>query len=83
MDDLKLYSSSRQHLNQLLTKAERFSLDIKMKFGLDKCRTNSMEKGKWIRDEGYTLEGPNIEEQIDGMEMEELYKYLGQEQSRG
>lgn len=78
MDDLKLYTDSREKLRALLTSTEKFSKDIGMSFGIEKCRTSAMEKGEWVSHEGY-----ETVEKIEGMEKEEAYKYLGYLQARG
>lgn len=75
MDDLKLYASTKNHLDELISIVSQFSADIKMKFGLDKCRILSIRSGKII---------PPQESEpmsIQGMELNELYKYLGMMQS--
>lgn len=79
MDDLKLYAGKKEHLQLQLDCVKKFSNDIKMTFGLDKCRTSFMEKGKWTKHEGYGEE----HQRITGMEEEEQYKYLGYAQARG
>lgn len=81
MDDLKLYASTNQHLQHLLKCVERFSMDIEMAFGMDKCRISSMRGGKWERHEGYEV--VTRDEMIMGMEEQERYKYLGYQQARG
>lgn len=75
MDDLKLYADSKEHLENLLGCVEKFSRDIGMKFGLDKCKISSMKKGKWVQHEGYEAGGN--QGRIEGMEEGEKYKYLG------
>lgn len=48
MDDLKVYASTKQHLNHLIKIIAMLSNDINMKFGLDKCKT-IMIHSKWLR----------------------------------
>lgn len=81
MDDLKLYAKTKAHLQDLLKCTEKFSDDIQMKFGLDKCKTSAMVKGKWVQHEGYEMN--DGEEHIKGMESKDTYKYLGYQQARG
>ncbi|KAI5720807.1 hypothetical protein M8J77_011910 [Diaphorina citri] len=78
MDDLKLYAPSYETLNQLITCVDQFSVDIKMKFGLDKCRVINLNKGK------YDIRGVQLEDEgiIEAMNETEYYKYLGYEQAR-
>lgn len=80
MDDLKLYAESDKHLKTLLDCTTNFSKDIKMEFGLDKCKISKMKKGVWEHNEGYGLEP---EGRIHGMEQGETYKYLGYHQAQG
>lgn len=52
-----------------------------MNFGLEKCRINTMEKGKWTQSMDFG-ENENAGA-IKGMNQDELYKYLGYHQARG
>ena len=73
MDDLKLYGKSAAELESLLDTTKTFSTDICMEFGLEKCATIKIEKGKKIESEGITLP--------DGSHLKDLgeqgYRYLG------
>ena len=73
MDDLKLYGKSKAELEALVNTVRIFTDDIKMKFGLQKCATLVMKRGKKEEDAG--IEMP------DGQLMKDLgdgdYKYLG------
>lgn len=76
MDDLKLYASTKTHLNHLLTITKFFSDDIKMSFGIDKCKTITITRGKI---------SPSAEPElfeIGEMSQDDVYKYLGVMQSR-
>ena len=44
MDDLKLYAKNDKQLEGLLTTVKKFSDDIQMQFGLDKCARASLRK---------------------------------------
>ena len=46
MDDLKLYGRSTAELESLLNTVRIVSKDISMEFGLDKCATLAIIKGK-------------------------------------
>ena len=46
MDDLKLFSKDDKDLEDLLQTAKKFSDDIDMSFGLDKCVKANFERGK-------------------------------------
>lgn len=73
MDDVKLYAATETQLKHLIELTFNFSNDIKMEFGLNKCRTQTLRKGVQIvtRVEGEQL--PEIEPMLE----EEVYKYLG------
>ena len=73
MDDLKLYASSKEDMETLVHTTAEFSKDIKMEFGLDKCATVKIIKGKKAVFEGISLPDGH---QIDGLD-NEGYKYLG------
>ena len=46
MDDLKTFGRDNQQQERLLQTVKRFSDDINMKFGLDKCATAEFKRGK-------------------------------------
>ena len=77
MDDLKLYASNDNMLKNQLKTVKEFSADITMKFGLDKCASVSIEKGKFKKSEGIDLQ----EYSIRALEEGETYKYLGIEET--
>lgn len=84
MDDLKLYSTTKKGLEKELQVTETFSNDIKMDFGLDKCRINAMNKGVWTETQNYNLKHTTYTQDcIQTMQPEDTYKYLGFAQSRG
>lgn len=74
MDDIKLYASTKNQLLNLIKSVEIFSTDIHMDFGIDKCKTVRMEKGKWKHDEDTPLMNNQI---ITSMQEHETYRYLG------
>ena len=55
MDDLKLYSRSEKGLDSSVQTVRVFSEDIGMKFGIEKCATLVMEKGKIVKSVGIEL----------------------------
>ena len=77
MDDLKLYSSNREETIKQIEIVKRFSNDICMEFGLDKCAFVLLKKGRRIESENIEIEGDIIKE----LEQERTYKYLGIEES--
>lgn len=64
-------------MRQLINVTEKFTDDIKMKFGLDKCRRVNIIRGHM---QVINLETDN-EPKITFMEPHETYKYLGFQQS--
>ena len=60
MDDLKLYVKSTAELESLLNIVRVISDDILMEFGLDKCATLTITKGKVTEAEGMNLPNNNI-----------------------
>ena len=78
MDDLKLYGKSSNELESLLNTVRIFSTHISMEFGLEKCATLTIHKGKATHAEGLTLSNNNT---IKGLSLEESYKYLGVQQA--
>lgn len=79
MDDIKLYASTASSLKQLLNITETFSEDIGMCFGVDKCRTVNVVRGKLTRGLEYETQRSEL---IKSLDHDEVYKYLGLEQSR-
>ena len=73
MDDLKLFGKSKNDLESLVQTVRIYTEDIRMKFGLQKCATLVMKRGKRAEDDGIWLP--------DGQMMKDLgesgYKYLG------
>lgn len=73
MDDLKLYGKSKNELEAMVNTVRIFSDDIRMKFGLEKCATVVMKRGRKVEDNGIKMP--------DGQSMDDLgeesYKYLG------
>ena len=78
MDDLKLYAETDEKLNQLVEAVRKFSRDINMEFGLDKCSKCTIRKGKKAAAENIQLEDGNIIEDLDD---DSSYKYLGIEEN--
>ena len=46
MDDIKLYAKSKKELHKLIGDVKVFPDQIKMKFGLDKCKIVNVVRGK-------------------------------------
>ncbi|VEN60233.1 unnamed protein product, partial [Callosobruchus maculatus] len=75
-----LFANKQEHLVRLVETVGKFSTDINMSFGMDKCKMSSMKKGKWIKNTGYTVDNQG---KITGMEEAENYTYLGYAQAQG
>ena len=52
LDDLKLYAKSRTELESLVHTVRIFISSIGLEFGLNKCATVSIERGKFVSCEG-------------------------------
>ena len=73
MDDLTLFGQSERDIDSLVNTVHRFSCDIGMRFGIEKCGVIIMKRGKMVTCDRIELP--------DGQKMkgvhEEGYKYLG------
>ncbi|KAL0822073.1 hypothetical protein ABMA28_005438 [Loxostege sticticalis] len=78
MDDIKLFSKSDQAMKNLIEITKTFSKDINMKFGLDKCRTLRIVKGRVNASQNF-----NINHSFQSMDLGDSYKYLGIQQDKG
>lgn len=80
MDDLKLIASSQAQLRILIETVKKFSADIKMNFGLDKCAVANFVKGKLDLMSGIEVD-PN--QTIKSLDPAGHYKYLGIKEGQG
>ena len=71
MDDLKLYGTSDNQLNGLISTVKKVSGDIQMEFGLDKCAKATLKRGKKVSAEGILLNGHQL---IQDLDQAETYK---------
>lgn len=78
VDDLKLYASTDNSLRNLLKVVERFSGDIGMQFGMDKCRRQTIVRGKYRYENPLATEAGEL---IQPLQHNEVYKYLGIQQA--
>ena len=73
LDDLKLFGQSERDIESPVNTVHRFSCDIGMRFGIEKCVVIIMKRGKIVTCDGIELP--------DGQKMkgvnEKGYKYLG------
>ena len=52
MDDLKLYRKNEKELDSLIQTVRVFNQDIRMEFGIDKCATIVLKRGKLVKSDG-------------------------------
>lgn len=71
MDDLKLYASNEKQVKSLLNHVHTISKDIGMKFGIDKCGTVTIIKGRLKE-----LPGIELNEHTTINAVVDTYKYL-------
>ena len=74
LDDLKLFAKTRADLESLLSTVKLFSSSIHMNFGIDKCATTSIVKGKLTSCEDIAVSADTI---IPSLNTYDSYKYLG------
>ncbi|XP_029657397.1 neuroendocrine convertase 1 [Octopus sinensis] len=72
MDGLKLFTKSEAEMDSLVRSVQIFSNDIKIEFGLSKCVTMGMRRGKLVRTEGVVL--PSGEIKILWFEQQQIRK---------
>jgi len=73
MDDIKLYAATNNQLQELLRLTQTFSRDIKMVFGIVKCKTLCMAKGK-LELRNFTTEDDDT---MEAMNEDDMYILLG------
>jgi RNA-splicing ligase RtcB len=74
MDDLKTFAANREQQRSQLETVKRFSDDICMEFGVDKCAVVHVQKGEVQEPEQVTLMCGTA---IQALGKEDAYKYLG------
>ena len=74
MDDLKLYAKNEKGLDSLVQTVQSFIDDIGMEFGIDKCATLVLKRGKITKFEGISLPDRRV---MKGLIEGAGYKYLG------
>lgn len=76
MDDLKLYSETKQQLESLINTTKIFNETVQMNFGIEKCAIIQIKKGNVVTNDNQICG-------IDNLDTEKTYKYLGIQQNRG
>lgn len=74
MDDLKIFAKNEDQLRQTMHIIKTFSDDVKMDFGLDKCGTVVVKRGKRVNSQNIQL---NDGSTIKNLDQNDVYKYLG------
>jgi hypothetical protein len=80
MDDLKLIAKSEEEFQKQIQTVKNFSDDIHMEFGLDKCAKITFKRGKLTHSQNLMID---INREIQELEQEKTYKYLGIEKGVG
>jgi hypothetical protein len=78
MDDIKLYAATNSQLQELLWLTQTFSRDINMVFGVEKCKTLSIAKGK-LEMRNFTTEDDDT---MVAMNEDDIYRYFSSMQSK-
>ena len=73
MDDLKLYGKNKEELDALAGVVHKFSTDIRMEFGIDKCAVLVLKTGVKEEVQGFVLPDGEVVKEVD----ENGYRYLG------
>jgi len=71
MDDIKLYTATNNQLQGLLWITQTFSRDIKMVFGIVKCKTLCTVKGK-LEMRNFITEDDDT---MEAMNEDDMYRY--------
>ena len=79
-DDLEIYEKNKDDLEGLLSTVKRFSDDIGMQFGLEKCSKYAFKKGSEINSKEMTLD---INTENTALEHNKTYEYLGINEAKG
>ena len=74
MDDLKVYHRSEKGVDSLVQTVRVFSEDAGMEFGIEKCTTSVMEKGKIVKSVGIEFPDGKV---IKWLQEGNIYKYFG------
>ena len=74
MDDLKLSTANDNQLASIIKIINKFSDDIEMSFGIDKCKMLNIQREKFFQMENIQL---NNGEELKSLELNQQYKYLG------
>ena len=73
MDDLKFFAANDNQLASMITIVNKFSDDVGMSFGIDKCKKVTFQRGKIDHMENIQLDNG---EELKSLEINQQYKYL-------
>ena len=74
MDDIKIFAANDNQLQSMIDIVNRFSDDICMNFGIEKCKKLTIKRGKVVQSQPIQL--PSGEE-LTSLDQNQQYKYLG------
>ena len=74
MDDLKLFAANDNQLASMIRIVNKFSDDIGMSFGIDKCKKLTIQHEKSFHMENIQLDKG---EELKSLKLNQQYKYLG------
>jgi len=80
VDDIKLCAATNNQLQELLPLTDTFSRDIKMVFGIEKCKTLCIAKRK-LEMRNFTTEDDD-DDTMDAMNEGDMYRYLDHMQAK-
>ena len=80
MDDLELIAKSEEELQKQIKTVKTFSDDINMEFGLENFAKITFKRGKLTNSQNLVID---TNREIQELEQEKMYKYLGIEESEG
>lgn len=80
MYDPKLYTKNDDELEGLLKTVKKFSDEIGMEFGFNKCAKVSFKREKLV---SISLVELNVDTVIKEIKHEQVYKYLGVDEKQG
>ena len=78
VDDIRLYAATNNQLQEFLRLTQTFSRDIKMVFGIEKCKTLCTAKGK-LEMRNFTTENDDT---LEATNDDDMYRYLGYMQAK-
>ena len=82
MDDLKLYAKSEKELDSLIQTVRVFSKDIGMQFGIEKCSTLVLKRGKRIKSDGIKMPDDKVIKSLKDAKDTNIWVYYRQMKCR-